>query len=308
MVRRPPAIAPLLGGIGGFFGGLVFLVDRRGRRPERVPLPREPEDGGDRRGLRRPDRTRRVPPRAAGGAPHPERSHVAGRSGDGRRARVSRSACTTMVRRGGGRSTSRGLHRVDSVRAEVDTRGRLVVIGLVVVALFAGLLTRLWFLQVAGGESLAVAAQANSDEIVQVPALRGRILDAKGRVLAETRAGDRARRRPPEAHRSTTRPKLVPSLAPRARRVTPEEVNKRLDNVSNLPFEAVTVAERRHRRSGRSTAGAPRRLPGHADHVEASSACTVDGERSPPTCSGTRARSTPRSTRRTRPTATRRTT
>ena len=25
MVRRPPAIAPLLGGIGGFFGGLVFL-------------------------------------------------------------------------------------------------------------------------------------------------------------------------------------------------------------------------------------------------------------------------------------------
>ena len=26
MVRRPPAIAPLLGGIGGFFGGLVFLA------------------------------------------------------------------------------------------------------------------------------------------------------------------------------------------------------------------------------------------------------------------------------------------
>ena len=93
-----------------------------------------------------------------------------------------------MVGRGGGRTTSRELHRVDSVRAEVDTRARLVVIGLIVVALFAGLLTRLWFLQVAGGESLAVAAQANSDEIVQVPALRGRILDVKGRVLAETKA------------------------------------------------------------------------------------------------------------------------
>jgi rod shape-determining protein MreD len=26
MVRRPPLIAPLLGGIGGFFGGLVFLA------------------------------------------------------------------------------------------------------------------------------------------------------------------------------------------------------------------------------------------------------------------------------------------
>lgn len=26
MVRRPPAIAPLLGGVGGFFGGLLFLA------------------------------------------------------------------------------------------------------------------------------------------------------------------------------------------------------------------------------------------------------------------------------------------
>ena len=146
-----------------------------------------------------------------------------------------------MVGRGGGRTISRELHRVDSVRAEVDTRARLVVIGLIVVAMFAGLLTRLWFLQVAGGESLAVAAQANSDEVVQVPALRGRILDAKGRVLAETRAvtalvvdrqkltvGERAR--------------LVPSLA-HALAITPEEVNTRLDSVSNLPFEAVDVAE-----------------------------------------------------------------
>ena len=121
-----------------------------------------------------------------------------------------------MVGRGGGRTTSRELHRVDSVRAEVDTRARLVVIGLVVVAMFAGLLTRLWFLQVAGGESLAVAAQANSDEVVQVPALRGRILDAKGRVLAETEAVDGARRRPPEAHRRRARPaRAEPRARPR---------------------------------------------------------------------------------------------
>ncbi|MEX2100415.1 MAG: penicillin-binding transpeptidase domain-containing protein [Acidimicrobiia bacterium] len=70
--------------------------------------------------------------------------------------------------------------------SEANSRRRLAVIGLVVVALFAGLLTRLWFLQVAGGEDLAVAAQQNGDKIVQVPAIRGRILDAKGRVLAET--------------------------------------------------------------------------------------------------------------------------
>ena len=70
--------------------------------------------------------------------------------------------------------------------SEANRRRRLVVIGLIVVALFAGLLTRLWFLQVAGGEDLAVAAQQNGDKIVQMPAIRGRILDAKGRVLAET--------------------------------------------------------------------------------------------------------------------------
>ena len=64
--------------------------------------------------------------------------------------------------------------------SEPNTRRRLVVIGLIVVALFAGLLTRLWFLQVAGGEDLAVAAQQNGDKIVQIPAIRGRILDAKG--------------------------------------------------------------------------------------------------------------------------------
>ena len=42
---------------------------------------------------------------------------------------------------------------------EPNSRRRLAVIGVLVIALFAGLLTRLWFLQVTGGEQLAVAAQ-----------------------------------------------------------------------------------------------------------------------------------------------------
>ena len=71
--------------------------------------------------------------------------------------------------------------------SEPNSRRRLVVIGVIVVALFAGLLTRLWFLQVTGGEKLAVAAQQNRDQFVQVPALRGTILRrATGNVLAET--------------------------------------------------------------------------------------------------------------------------
>ena len=60
------------------------------------------------------------------------------------------------------------------------------MIGAIVVALFGGLLTRLWFLQVTGGETLAVAAQRNSSRYVQVPAVRGTIYDATGTVLAQT--------------------------------------------------------------------------------------------------------------------------
>jgi penicillin-binding protein 2 len=69
---------------------------------------------------------------------------------------------------------------------EANSRRRLVVIGVIVVALFAGLLTRLWFLQVTGGETLAVAAQRQRDRFVQVPAVRGTIYDRNGTPLAQT--------------------------------------------------------------------------------------------------------------------------
>ncbi len=69
---------------------------------------------------------------------------------------------------------------------EPNVGRRLAVIGIVAALMFSALATRLWFLQVAGGESLAVAAQRNGDKLVQVPALRGRILDAQGNVLAQT--------------------------------------------------------------------------------------------------------------------------
>ncbi|HXY94012.1 MAG TPA: penicillin-binding protein 2 [Acidimicrobiia bacterium] len=125
------------------------------------------------------------------------------------------------------------------MRPEVDTRARLVVIGLVVVALFGGLLTRLWFLQVSGGENLAVAAQSNGDKIVQVAPLRGRILDDKGRVLAETKPVTTLvvdRQKLDFAERA----RLVPNLA-RVLGISTEEVDRRLDDKQLPPFEAVTI-------------------------------------------------------------------
>ncbi|HEX5587428.1 MAG TPA: hypothetical protein VFZ17_08980, partial [Acidimicrobiia bacterium] len=126
------------------------------------------------------------------------------------------------------------------MKQEVDTRARLVVIGIVVVALFGGLLTRLWFLQVTGGEKLAVAAQKQRQDTVSVPALRGAILDAKGRVLAQTvlvksLMVDR------QSVPLDEKPKLVASLATFLG-VPPEEVEKRLDSQQYAPFEKVPVA------------------------------------------------------------------
>lgn len=67
------------------------------------------------------------------------------------------------------------------------TRGRFVVISVLVVALFATLLTRLWYLQVVGGESYRAQAQSNAVRAVVVQPQRGLIVDDMGRPLAANR-------------------------------------------------------------------------------------------------------------------------
>ena len=70
------------------------------------------------------------------------------------------------------------------------SRVRVSIVGVVVVALFCALFARLWYLEVAGGTQLAVAANANRVKTVYDPAPRGRILDAKGRELANNRVAN----------------------------------------------------------------------------------------------------------------------
>src|SRR3954469_24268977 len=76
--------------------------------------------------------------------------------------------------------------RLGDPMTEPNSARRLAVVGVLVLALFAGLLTRLWFLQVTGGEKLAGAAQRQRDRFVKVPAMRGTIYDRNGIVLAQT--------------------------------------------------------------------------------------------------------------------------
>src|SRR5512134_710171 len=65
---------------------------------------------------------------------------------------------------------------------------RVKVLAALVAVMFAALTTRLWFLQVLAAEEYEREAVNNSVRLVDEPARRGRILDAHGRPLVDSRA------------------------------------------------------------------------------------------------------------------------
>lgn len=75
-----------------------------------------------------------------------------------------------------------------SVRSGAVVRPRLVVVQVLLIALFATLLGRLWFIQVASGESYRAQAQDNAVQDVVVQPQRGLIVDDQGRPLAVSRS------------------------------------------------------------------------------------------------------------------------
>jgi penicillin-binding protein 2 len=68
------------------------------------------------------------------------------------------------------------------------TRGRLLILQLVVLALMATLFVRLWQLQVPGGDRYERAASQNRVREVVTPAVRGLLLDDIGRLLVRNRS------------------------------------------------------------------------------------------------------------------------
>ena len=66
-------------------------------------------------------------------------------------------------------------------------RLRLSILAVVVLSLFCALFARLWYLQVMTSGTAAAAASANRVRTVAEEAPRGRILDAKGRVLVDNK-------------------------------------------------------------------------------------------------------------------------
>lgn len=67
------------------------------------------------------------------------------------------------------------------------SRHRLGLVAITALSLFGALFARLWFLQVVDTESLGQQITSNAQEVVVVPAPRGRILDRNGAVLVENR-------------------------------------------------------------------------------------------------------------------------
>jgi penicillin-binding protein 2 len=86
-----------------------------------------------------------------------------------------------------------GLRPVSVVVGEFFGSGgfylRVGIIGLVAAALFGLLALRLWSLQVIRGPAYVAAAQRQTFRLVDVPAPRGPILDARGNMLAGTQGG-----------------------------------------------------------------------------------------------------------------------
>jgi penicillin-binding protein 2 len=66
-----------------------------------------------------------------------------------------------------------------------NSRVRVAIVGVVIIALFGALLTRLWFLQMGAEEELRFQAVARSTRTIQTESPRGRILDRNGVVLVE---------------------------------------------------------------------------------------------------------------------------
>jgi penicillin-binding protein 2 len=68
-----------------------------------------------------------------------------------------------------------------------NSRVRVSIVGVVIVALFSALVVRLWFLQMGPEQELRVQAVVRSTRVVQTEMPRGRILDRFGKVLAQDR-------------------------------------------------------------------------------------------------------------------------
>lgn len=121
------------------------------------------------------------------------------------------------------------------------SRGRLTVIGVVIMFLFSALFARLWFLQVASGDSSTAAAAGNRVRVVYEPALRGRILDRNGKPIVDNAPVDVVTFDRHSSMPTAKRNRVVARLADQLG-LSIEEVDKRINDTDTWPFAPARVA------------------------------------------------------------------
>jgi penicillin-binding protein 2 len=124
---------------------------------------------------------------------------------------------------------------------------RLSILGIVALALFTALLSRLWFLQVMAAPEYQAEGEANRTRTVVVEGPRGRVLDRNGVVLADNResvvvtvdaaALDRAE--DPDAVIEA----LVGELTSAGVASSVADINSTVEEWNGDPFRPIVVAE-----------------------------------------------------------------
>lgn len=72
--------------------------------------------------------------------------------------------------------------------AQDNLQRRLAVLGIIILAAFCVLFTRLWFMQIVSGNNYRKKAEGNRIREISLEAPRGRILDRNGRVIVKNRS------------------------------------------------------------------------------------------------------------------------
>lgn len=120
-------------------------------------------------------------------------------------------------------------------------RSRVITVAIVVFAMLAALLVRLWHLQVLEGDQYRMRASRNAVRIVIDEAPRGKLVDRAGRVLVRNRAalaiGVRRQDLPTGDEGEVVRDRLASLLG-----TSRADLDDRLTDVRTAPLEPVVVA------------------------------------------------------------------
>lgn len=119
------------------------------------------------------------------------------------------------------------------------SRLRLMILGVVILSLFATLLARLWYLQVLVAPDLKIEARDNSVRLLYTEAPRGRILDRNGRILVDNRIVPTV---VVDRDITSKHPDVLPRLAMYLQ-TTPAELQKKMEDVRFSQYKPVPVAE-----------------------------------------------------------------